>query len=151
MYGRAWSTFGKPLDMLTQDVCAFYNDHSVYQDFGGVAVELDEGKRIADALGANKAVILQNHGLLTVGDTVDAAAWWFITMERSCQVQLLTESASKGQEYSADGTIVTNSPKSISTESCEQSYSIVGSAFAGWFSFQPLYHRILKEQPDLLD
>lgn len=140
MYGRAWSTFGKPLDMLTQDVCAFYNDHSVYQDFGGVAVELDEGKKIADALGANKAVILQNHGLLTVGDTVDAAAWWFITMERSCQVQLLTESAS-----------VTHSPKSISTESCEQSYSIVGSAFAGWFSFQPLYHRILKEQPDLLN
>ena len=44
---------------------------------------LEEGKRIAHALGEHKAAILRNHGLLTVGHTVDEAAWWFITMERS--------------------------------------------------------------------
>ncbi|MGA0525299.1 class II aldolase/adducin family protein, partial [Escherichia coli] len=70
-----------------------YEDHALYDDFGGVVVELDEGQRIAQALGGNKAAILQNHGLLTVGKTVDEAAWWFITMERSCQVQLLAEAA----------------------------------------------------------
>ena len=48
---------------------------------------------IAAALGDNKAAILQNHGLLTVGGSVDEAAWWFITMERSCQAQLLAEAA----------------------------------------------------------
>jgi hypothetical protein len=52
-----------------------------------------EGERIARALGEHKAAILQNHGLLTVGETVDEAAWWFITMERSCQAQLLAEAA----------------------------------------------------------
>ncbi|AOZ06372.1 class II aldolase/adducin family protein [Cupriavidus malaysiensis] len=141
-YGRAWSTLGRPLDALTQDVCAFYNDHAVYDDFGGVVVELDEGQRIANALGQNKAAILQNHGLLTVGKTVDEAAWWFITMERSCQVQLLAEAAAAR----------TNAPlKVISAAAARQAYSIVGTSQAGWFQFQPLYARIVKEQPDLLD
>ena len=139
IYGRAWSVFGRRLDIVTQDACAFFNDHSVYHDFGGVAVELEEGQRIAKALGNNKAAILQNHGLLTVGSTVDAAAWWFITMERSCQVQLMIESASHNRMK-----------QRISSEVAEQSYSIMGSEWQGWFSFQPLYDRIIKEQPDCL-
>ena len=141
-YGRAWSTLGRKLDPLTQDVCAFYNDHALYDDFGGVVVELDEGQRIANALGANKAAILQNHGLLTVGKTGDEAAWWFITMERSCQVQILAESAA---------TRTGEPPRTISDAAARQAYSIVGTAQAGWFQFQPLYARIVKEQPDLLD
>ncbi|MDO3509399.1 MULTISPECIES: class II aldolase/adducin family protein [Ralstonia solanacearum species complex] len=142
IYGRAWSTLGRKLDPLTQDVCAFYEDHALYDDFGGVVVELDEGQRIAQALGGNKAAILQNHGLLTVGKTVDEAAWWFITMERSCQVQLLAEAAAAR----------TSEPlRLISEAAARQAYSIVGTAQAGWFQFQPLYARIVKEQPDLLD
>jgi ribulose-5-phosphate 4-epimerase/fuculose-1-phosphate aldolase len=139
-YGRAWSTLGRTLDSITQDACAFYNDHAVYDDFGGVAVDVDEGVRIARALGDNKAAILQNHGILTAGQTVDAAAWWYICMERSCQVQLLAEAASHGKPL-----------KTIAPASAQQSYDIVGSPYAGWFQFQPLYARILKEQPDFLD
>ncbi len=139
-YGRAWSTLGRTLDCITQDVCAFYNDHTVYDDFGGVVVEVDEGVRIARALGDNKAAILQNHGILTVGETVDAAAWWYICFERSCQVQLLAEAASHGKPL-----------KTIGQNSAQQSYDIVGSPYAGWFQFQPLYARILKEQPDFLE
>ena len=40
-----------------------------------------------------KAAILRNHGLLTVGHSVEEAAWWFIRMERCCHVQLLAEAA----------------------------------------------------------
>ncbi|MBP0593830.1 class II aldolase/adducin family protein [Paraburkholderia sp. LEh10] len=141
-YGRAWSTLGRLLDPITQDVCAFYGDHAVYNEFGGVAVELDEGQRIANALGPYKAAILQSHGLLTVGKTVDEAAWWFITMERSCQVQLLAEAAAARTGAP---------PKTIADDAARQAHSIVGSAHAGWFQFQLLYTRIVKEQPDLLD
>lgn len=140
VHGRAWSTIGRPLDPITQDACAFYNDHAVYNDYGGVAVELDEGERIAKALGGNKAVILQSHGLLTVGETVDAAAWWYIAMERCCQAQLLAESAAQGQKLVG-----------ISGEAAAQAAAIAGNAFAGWFQFQPLYAKILKEQPDFLE
>ena len=141
-YGRAWSSLGRKLDPITQDACAFYEDHALYDDFGGVVVELDEGQRVATALGSCKAAILQNHGLLTVGETVDAAAWWFITMERTCQVQLLAEAAAArtGQ-----------APKYISDAAARQAFAIVGNSYSGWFQFQPLYARILKEQPDLLE
>src|SRR5262249_23580422 len=92
-FGRAWSTLGRALDPITQDVCAFHGDHAVFDDYTGVVYDTEEGKRIAHALAGHKACILRNHGLLTVGHSVDEAAWWFITMERSCEVALMAEAA----------------------------------------------------------
>jgi ribulose-5-phosphate 4-epimerase/fuculose-1-phosphate aldolase len=136
-YGRAWSTLGRLLDPITQDACAFYGDHALFDDFTGVVLDTEEGKRIAHALGDNKACILRNHGLLTAGGTVDEAAWWFITMERTCQVQLAAEAA--------------GTPVPIDAENAALTRSQVGTAAAGWFSFQPLYDKIVRDQPDLLD
>ena len=93
LHGKAFSSLGRLLDPLTQDACAFYGDHSLFDDYTGVVLDVQEGKRIAHALGDNKAVILRNHGLLTVGQSVDEAAWWFIAMERTCQAQLLAMAA----------------------------------------------------------
>ena len=70
LYGKAWSTLGRTLDPLTQDACAFYEDHALFDDFRGVVLDTDEGARIAAALGDRKAVILKNHGILTAGPTV---------------------------------------------------------------------------------
>lgn len=92
-HGKAWSCFGKPLEMLTQDSCKFYNAHSVYNSYGGVVFAAEEGERIAAALGGGKGCILRNHGLLTVGGTVDEAAFLFLSMEHACQGQLLAEAA----------------------------------------------------------
>ncbi|MBL4680668.1 MAG: class II aldolase/adducin family protein [Pseudomonadales bacterium] len=133
--GKAWSSLGRLLDPITQDACAFYNDHVLFSEFNGVVLELEEGKKIATALGHKKAAILQNHGLLTVGNTVDEAVWWFITMERSCQAQLLAEAAGK--------------PIIIDDATAEKTHGTVGSPLAGQFSFKPLYDVITKEQPDL--
>ncbi len=102
-----------------------------------MVLDVEEGKRIAHALEGNKAVILRNHGLLTVGHSVDEAVWWFITMERTCQAQLLAEAA--------------GAPVLIDEENAELTSGQVGSHLAGWFSFQPLWDRILREQPDLLE
>ncbi len=137
IYGKTWSTLGRLLDPITQDVCAFYEDHSLFDDYTGVVLDPEEGKRIGQALSENKAVILRNHGLLTVGHSVDEAAWWFITMERSCHAQLMAEAA--------------GTPVKIDPDSARLTCSQVGSQLAGWFSFQPLYDRITAEQPDLLN
>ncbi len=93
IYGKSWSSLDRLLDPLTQDACSFYQDHSLFDDYTGVVLQLDEGKRIAIALREKKAIILRNHGLLTVGHSVDEAAWWFVAMERSCQAQLRAEAA----------------------------------------------------------
>ena len=79
--------------MINQDVCTFYKSHAVYEDFGGVALEAEEGIHISKLLGDGKGVILQNHGLLTVGNTVDEAAYLFTLLEKSCQVQLAAQAA----------------------------------------------------------
>lgn len=137
LYGKSWSSLGRLLDPLTQDACAFYGDHALFDDYTGVVLDLEEGRRIAEALGQRKAVILRNHGLLTVGGSVDEAAWWFITMERSCQAQLLAEAA--------------GTPVLIDEAAAELTSSQVGSRVAGWFSFQPIWDRITRDQPDLFD
>ena len=64
VHGKAWSTLHRPLDPLTQDACAFYGDHALFDDYTGAVLDLEEGKRIAHALGDHKAAILANHGLL---------------------------------------------------------------------------------------
>ena len=137
VYGKTWSTLGKKLDPITQDSCAFYEDHTLFDDFTGVVLDMNEGKRIVSALGQNKACILQNHGLLTVGGSVDTAAWWFITMERNCQAQLLAEAA--------------GTPKLIRPDIARLTYQTVGKEESGKFAFQSLYDVIVKEQPDMFE
>ena len=94
-YGKAWSAFCRPLEMLNQDVTYFYGEaQAVYTEFGGVVFEQEEGERLAAALGPKgKGMVLRTHGLSTVGGTVDEAAYLFTLMERSCQVQLQIEAA----------------------------------------------------------
>jgi len=136
MYGKAWSAVGELLSPITQDACAFYNDHAVV-DYGGVVLSPEEGDRLADALGDRKALILKNHGLLTVGKTVDEAAWWFISMERCCQAEAIARGLGRVQPLSDELAGATN--------------TFSGTPLAGWFSFQPLFDFIVRLQPDLLD
>ncbi|KAI0518196.1 class II aldolase [Xylaria bambusicola] len=92
--GRAWSAFARPLEMLNQDVCNFHSAHAVYARYGGIVFGAEEGEHIAAALGdSNKGVILMNHGLLTVGATVDEAGFMFGLMDRACAMQLQVEAA----------------------------------------------------------
>jgi len=135
-FGRAFSTLHRELRPLTQDSCIFYDDHALFDDYTGVVDDPAEGDRIAAALGANKAAILANHGLLTVGHTVDEALFWFVTMERTCEVELLARSAGE--------------PKEIDPEVAAQTYKQVGSNLAGWFSAQPLFDWIEAAEPDLV-
>lgn len=139
IYGKTWSAFRRELQPLTQDSCIFYDDHAVFDDYTGVVLDLGEGDRIAEALGHRKAAILSNHGNLTVGQTVDEAVFWFITMERTCQAQLAAMSV-QGAE-----------PVLIEPEMAKHTSQQVGSPSSGWFSFQPLWDWIVAEEPDLLD
>lgn len=137
LYGKTWSSLGRLLDPLTQDACAFYEDHSLFSEYTGVVYDMSEGDRIAQALGPRKAVIMQNHGNLTVGSTVDEAAWYYITMDRSCQSQLMAEAAGK--------------PIPIAHEAAIVARKQVGNPRVSWFQYQPLWDLIVREQPDLLD
>ncbi|MRX10603.1 class II aldolase/adducin family protein [Pseudoduganella sp. FT25W] len=137
LYGKAFAAQGRLLDPLTQDSCAFYEDHSIFQDFSGVVLDSSEGERIAETLGQRKGVILQNHGLLTVGASVESAVWRYIAFENAAQAQLLSEAAGPTKPI----------PHEVALHTSRQ----MGSEAGGWFSFQPLWDVITREEPDLFD
>ncbi|VUC21573.1 unnamed protein product [Clonostachys rosea] len=132
IYGRAFATLGRPIDMLTQDSCAFWHDVGVYRQFKGAVLAAEEGQNIARDLGTRKACILQNHGLLTCGSTVEAAIFWFVSLERCCQAQLMAEAAA-------------TKPIPIDEEDAEFTYKSVGLGGVGWFSAQPMFD-VLREE-----
>jgi ribulose-5-phosphate 4-epimerase/fuculose-1-phosphate aldolase len=99
--------------------------------------EIEAGREFASKFTSGKAAIHQNHGLFTVGTTVEAAAFWFITMERSCQAQLLAEAA--------------GTPKLIPHEMAAYTARLTGFPEAGWFQAQPLFQEILASDPELVE
>jgi ribulose-5-phosphate 4-epimerase/fuculose-1-phosphate aldolase len=132
--GKAFSTLGQLLDPITQDACVFYGRHALYEDFNGIVLDPREGAAIAAALGDHKALILRNHGFLTVGATVEEAAWLFITADASAHAQLLAQAA---------GTPLHIRP--------EIAAGIARGGTGGGFSFQSYWETIIAEQPDLFD
>lgn len=141
-YGKTLSSLEMTVEPLTQDACAFYDDVGVYDTYTGVVLDPAEGRRIGAALGSHKAVILRNHGMLTVGETVDSAAWWFLTLERTSQSQLMAYSAGAGLGVK---------PRQIGHEEATQTRGQIGFELAGWFQFQPIFERISKDSPEIFD
>ncbi len=138
VYGKAFSSLAKPLLPITQDACIFFDDHVVISEQGGAVVfDVEAGKEFAAAFTTGKAAIHQNHGLFTVGQTVDEAAFWFISMERSCQAQLAAEAA--------------GTPHLIRDEYATYTRENTAHPLAGWFSFQPLWQEICRTDPELFD
>ena len=136
-FGSAWSAMGRPLDPLTNEGCFFFEDHVVHSEHTGVTLEEDKAEAIARALGPRRAAVLQHHGILTVGETIDEAAWWFVAFEKCCEVQMLAESA--------------GCPTPVDPDQARAVRDTMGTPLAGWFSFQPLYQQAARDQPDLFD
>jgi ribulose-5-phosphate 4-epimerase/fuculose-1-phosphate aldolase len=133
-YGRAFSCRSRLLAPINQEACLFYDDHVLFR--GDVVVlASEEGRRIATAMGDKRAAILLNHGLLTVGSSVDAAAYRFLAMERCCQVQLLAEAAGQIEQLPEHDVRTTRAQ--------------LGSDYVAWLGFQGLYEQLLHDSPDL--
>ena len=138
MYGRTFSALGKPLKMITQDDTMLFNDVALCSlGSGSPVVDTEIGKAMADALGDKKALIHQNHGIITAGGSVDSAVWWFVALERSCQSQLLAESA--------------GTPIEIPEDLAQSGYEHQGHELAGWFQFQGWWEELLRDEPEFLE
>jgi ribulose-5-phosphate 4-epimerase/fuculose-1-phosphate aldolase len=136
LYGKAWASQGRLLDPISSDACHFYEKHALFDDFTGVVLEQSEGVRIAQALGDKRAVILQNHGILTVGGSVESATATYVAFENACQTQLLAEAA---------GPV-----KLISHEVARATANLPRGSDPGFHAFHPLWRKLITEQPDLL-
>ncbi|MFK0254213.1 class II aldolase/adducin family protein [Streptomyces sp. NPDC090445] len=132
-YGRALAALGELLAPVTQEACAFYEDHALVDQYTAGAGDPAECRRIARALGPYKALVLRNHGLLTVGDSVDAAAWWSVAAERAAQVQLIARAAGK--------------PVPVGHRAALTARERFGTDLAAWAAYQPLWQSVAGDRP----
>ena len=102
----------------------------MYDSFNGVVLAEEEGHSIAKALGKNKAALLQNHGILTVGGSIEEAVFWFVSLDKCCRAQLMADAAAAGRGHET---------VKIQHEDALNTFKTVGSPQAGWFSARPLF------------
>ena len=117
-YGTPWSASAEPFRPIIQEAAAFVDRHAVYDGEDVEVTSDDGGKRIAAALGDGTGVILRNHGLLTVGGSVDEAVGWFLMMERV-----------------AEAHVKARDPRPISIEAAREAQRVNGRPIVGWKSF----------------
>jgi len=92
-WGTPFSAELRPIEPITQESCIFFEDHAIFDDEEVQIQSTDGGRRIAEALGASRAIILRNHGLLTVGARVDDAVGSFVHMERVAEAHMKARAA----------------------------------------------------------
>ena len=138
--GTAFAALGREIRRLTQDSCVFFEDHVVIlEEAGAAALEDRAGGNVARAFRGVKAAIHANHGLLTASrHSIDAAAFWFIALERCCKQQL---------DIAASGI----DPIHVPAERARYSREHVGSDYIGWLHFQTIWNQLAVDQPDMFD
>jgi ribulose-5-phosphate 4-epimerase/fuculose-1-phosphate aldolase len=67
-----------------------------YHDYEGIALTPPEAARLVEHLGKHPALILRNHGTMTVGRTVAEAYVLMDALEKACRTQLAAMAASPG-------------------------------------------------------
>jgi ribulose-5-phosphate 4-epimerase/fuculose-1-phosphate aldolase len=103
-----------------------------------VAVEVKAGLKVADWFKGVKAAIHQNHGLFTASrHSIEAAAFWFIALERCCKQQLAVMAT--GQ-----------TPRLVPPDRARYSREHVGSEYIGWLHFQTIWNDLVRTEADLL-
>jgi hypothetical protein len=117
-------------------------------------LEGSEGEHIAEAIGLKKAAILQNHGLLTCANSVEATVFWYVSLEKLCQTQLLAMAAvggdiSKikqvGEEEAKKSVFMSLVNNEVSQLIFGSSYISLGPPMAGWFSAKPMFDCIAQD------
>ncbi|MGI9601883.1 MAG: class II aldolase/adducin family protein [Acidimicrobiales bacterium] len=94
-YGTPWSAMVEPLRMVSQESCCFAGDQAVWDDDTLDVIELEDGRRLAAAVGDARLGILRNHGLVTTGASVAEAVGWFAVAERAAETNLKARDGGK--------------------------------------------------------
>ena len=72
-----------------------FTGNVAYHDYEGIALREDEQERLVGDLGEKKAMILRNHGLLTVGETVAEAFVLMYYLDEACRIQIAAQAGGK--------------------------------------------------------
>jgi ribulose-5-phosphate 4-epimerase/fuculose-1-phosphate aldolase len=86
--GTAFAALGRPMKILDQTACSFYDDQALVAEYDGVVSSKEQALRMARAIGDRRVAVLQNHGLITLGQSIEQAVIDMLDMERTCELNL---------------------------------------------------------------
>lgn len=86
--GTAFSGLGRLLKIVDQTACSFYEDQALFTEYDGIVATLDQAESMAAAIGNKRVGILQNHGLITLGNSIEQAIVDMLDLERTCELNL---------------------------------------------------------------
>ncbi|MBI4493492.1 MAG: class II aldolase/adducin family protein [Chloroflexi bacterium] len=86
-YATALASSQARFELVGQDSVLFARGVGRYPS-AELVTAIEQGQRVADALGDLRAVLMKNHGITVVGETIEQATVWAASLERSCRVQL---------------------------------------------------------------
>lgn len=136
-YTAALSMVDEPLAVAHMDATMFHDDCAFLREWPGNPVTELEGEIIAGALGSKRAALLANHGLATVGQSIEEAAWLALCFERAAKMQIRARSigplSTIDQEFARDAHNYMTDPSMIATQ------------------FRRFARRALRQDPACLD
>ena len=95
-YATAMCMLDDPrLEMAGQSALGFHDQISYEAEYNGLAFDHTEGERLARALGDKSVLMMRNHGVLVVGDSVAQAWERLYFLERAAQAQVLALSTGR--------------------------------------------------------
>lgn len=131
-FAKIWSATAAPILPISNEAAVFHRRHAVYDSHVH-----GEGPNVPRALGPEgRALVMRNHGTLTVGGSVDEAVYLFVSLEKVCREQVFARGLPGAQE--------------IDEERARQTAARFDGGYAGWLNFQPLYQSVVARHPDLL-
>jgi L-fuculose-phosphate aldolase len=136
-YASALSMVGEALAVSHMDATMFHEDCAFLQEWPGNPVTELEGDIIAGALGAKHAVLLANHGLATVGASVEEATWLALCFERAAKMQVRARAVGPltklDPDFARDAHDYMTDPSMVATQ------------------FRRLARRVLRQDPGCVD
>jgi ribulose-5-phosphate 4-epimerase/fuculose-1-phosphate aldolase len=82
------------LEMAGQSAIGFHGEITYYE-YNGLALDHQEGERMAHALEGKSVLMLRNHGVLVIGSSAAQAFERLYFLERACQAQILALSTGR--------------------------------------------------------
>ncbi len=104
-YSIALSASKRPLTAYSQPGALFHNSLGIYEDTINLIRTADMGAGVAKALGPHRAVLLKNHGAVTVGATIAETVVGMIMLENAAMIQMIAEAAGEPRPQFPDADI----------------------------------------------
>jgi L-fuculose-phosphate aldolase len=109
----AFSALKRPFKMVAQRSAIFSDGLPVFNKTTDLIVDKGRGKAVAKSLDKHRALLLQNHGIVTCGESVEEAVFLALSLDQACMMQLWVEAAGGAKAVSSAADLKKKRPRML--------------------------------------